>query len=82
MPINAGRVVYSRTIQVAQFEPKKVDVEVSFVVGDKETFNELLDEAMDKVPHRSAPIRKPHGSWRVRRKRWLFSAGTNERGCC
>ena len=47
MPINAGRVVCSRTIQVAQFEPKKVDVEVSFVVGDKETFNELLDEAMD-----------------------------------
>lgn len=46
MPITAGKVTYSRTIQVAQFEPRKAEVEISFEVGDKEIFDELMDEAM------------------------------------
>lgn len=47
MPITAGKVTYSRTIQVAQFEPKRAEVEISFEVADKEIFGELLDKAMD-----------------------------------
>lgn len=46
MPITGGKVTYSRTIQVAQFEPRKAEVEISFEVSSKEIFDELLDEAM------------------------------------
>lgn len=45
MPITAGRVVYSRTIQVRQFEPRHVDVEIAFEVGEKEKLQDLLDDA-------------------------------------
>lgn len=47
MPINAGKVIYSRTIQVRQFEPRHVEVEIAFEVGDKETLQDLIDEASD-----------------------------------
>ena len=47
MPITAGRVVYSRTVQVRQFEPRHVDVEIAFEVNDKEKLQDLLDEASD-----------------------------------
>lgn len=47
MPLNAGKVSYSRTIQVRQFEPRKVDVEISFVVVDKEKLQDLIDDASD-----------------------------------
>jgi hypothetical protein len=45
MPITSGRVLFSRTIQVAQFEPKRAEVEISFEVKDGEVFDELLQEA-------------------------------------
>jgi hypothetical protein len=45
MPITSGRVVYSRTVQVAQFEPRKVEVEIAFTVGPEEDLDELLDDA-------------------------------------
>lgn len=47
MPITGGKVVYSRTIQVAQFEPKRAEVEISFEVKDGEVFDQVLSEAMD-----------------------------------
>lgn len=47
MPLVAGKVSYSRTIQVRQFEPKHVDVEVAFEVGEKEKLQDLIDEASD-----------------------------------
>jgi hypothetical protein len=45
MPIVAGKVIYSRTIQVAQFEPRRVEVEISFEVHDGEILADLLDDA-------------------------------------
>lgn len=45
MPIVAGKVTFSKTIQAQQFEPKKAEVEVSFTCAEGENFQELLDEA-------------------------------------
>lgn len=45
MPIELTKVTYSRTIQVAQFEPRKVEIEITFSVGKNETYDELLQEA-------------------------------------
>lgn len=47
MPLIAGKVSYSRTIQVRQFEPRHVDVELSFEIGDGEKLQDLLDDASD-----------------------------------
>lgn len=47
MPIFSGKVTYSRTIQVRQFEPRHVEIEIGFEVGKNETFDELLLEAKD-----------------------------------
>ena len=58
MPITGGKVIYSRTIQVAQFEPKRAEVEISFEVGDKEVFGELIDEAMDIARDRATALVK------------------------
>jgi hypothetical protein len=45
MPITGAKVTYSRTVQVAQFEPRKVEIEISFTVNDKEDFEQLMDDA-------------------------------------
>ena len=47
MPLIGGRVSYSRTIQVRQFEPRKVDVEIAFEVSEKEKLQDLIDEASE-----------------------------------
>jgi hypothetical protein len=47
MPITSGKVVYSRTVQVAQFEPRKCEVEIAFEVHDGEVLADLLDEAKE-----------------------------------
>jgi hypothetical protein len=47
MPLTAGKVTYSKTIQERQFEPKHAAVEISFEVGDKEELAALLDEAKE-----------------------------------
>ncbi len=47
MPIVAGKVPYSRTIQVRQFEPRHVEVEIAFEVGEKEKLQDLIDDASD-----------------------------------
>ena len=45
MPLIAGKVTYSRTIQVRQFEPRHVSVEIAFEVGDKEKLGDLIEDA-------------------------------------
>ena len=47
MPLIAGKVMYSRTVQVRQFEPRHVEVEIAFEVGAKEKLQDLIDEASD-----------------------------------
>lgn len=44
MPIELTKVTYSRTIQVAQFEPRKVEIEISFSVNENEDYDTLLQE--------------------------------------
>lgn len=45
MPLVGGKITYSRTIQVAQFEPRKAEVEISFEVGEGELLDDLIQEA-------------------------------------
>ena len=47
MPLDAVKVTYSRTVQVAQFEPRKVEIEISFTVGKGQVFDDLMQEAKD-----------------------------------
>jgi hypothetical protein len=42
MQITSGRVVYSRTVQPAQFESKRAEVELSFVLSEKEELGDAL----------------------------------------
>jgi hypothetical protein len=43
MQITGGRVVYSRTVQPAQYESKKAEVELSFVLAEKEELGDALE---------------------------------------
>lgn len=43
--ITGGRVVYGRTVQPAQYESKKAEVEFTFAVAEGEDHNELLERA-------------------------------------
>lgn len=45
--ITGGKIFYSQTRQAAQFEPKKAEVELSFIVGEGETFAEVAKMAED-----------------------------------
>ena len=47
MQITGGRVVYSRTVQPVQFESKKAEVELSFVLAEGEKLGDALDEVAD-----------------------------------
>ena len=59
--ITKGRVTYGRTIQPAQYESKKAEVEIEFVIGEGEEVGEWLDRAgqmaQDKA-HELVGIRK------------------------
>ena len=44
MQITGGRVVFSRTVQPAQYESKRAEVELSFVLAEGEALGEALDE--------------------------------------
>lgn len=58
MPITAGKVTYSRTIQVAQFEPRKAEVELSFEAIDDEIFDDVMHEAMEIARHEANKLVK------------------------
>lgn len=47
MPLIAGKIIYSRTIQVRQFEPRHVSVEIAFEVGEKEKLQDLIEGASE-----------------------------------
>jgi hypothetical protein len=43
--ITGGKVTYGRTVQPAQYESKKAEVEISFVIGEGEDIGDMLDRA-------------------------------------
>jgi hypothetical protein len=45
MQITGGRVVYCRTVQPAQFESKRAEVELSFVLAENEALGAALEQA-------------------------------------
>lgn len=45
--ITGGKIFYSQTRQAAQFEPKKAEVELSFIVGEGEAFADIAKMAED-----------------------------------
>jgi hypothetical protein len=47
MQIISGRVVFSRTVQPAQYESKKAEVELNFVLSEGEEFDATLDIVAD-----------------------------------
>ena len=47
--ITQGRVVYSRTIQPAQYESKKGECELTFVLAEGEDLGNALDECAELV---------------------------------
>jgi hypothetical protein len=49
MQITGGRVVYSRTVQPAQYESKRGEVELTFVLAEGEDLGAALDEVADLV---------------------------------
>jgi hypothetical protein len=72
--INGGRVVFSRSVQPAQYESKKAEVELTFIIpeGNDPADTSMLDQAMalaqakaleavglKKVPQVAAPVQKP-----------------------
>jgi hypothetical protein len=42
--ITGGRVVFSRTVQPAQYESKKSEVELTFVLAEGEKLADTLDQ--------------------------------------
>lgn len=45
--VTGGKIFYSQTRQAAQFEPKKAEVELSFVVGEGESYEQIAKVAED-----------------------------------
>lgn len=62
MQIMGGKVTYARTVQPAQYESKKAEVEISFTLSDGEEMGDSLDRAgnwaMTKC-HEMVGITKP-----------------------
>lgn len=62
MQIMGGKVTYARTVQPAQYESKKAEVEISFTLSDGEEMGDSLDRAgnwaMQKC-HEMVGITKP-----------------------
>ena len=51
--ITSGRVVYSRTVQPAEYESKRAEVELAFVVEDGESAEDAVS-AVAKIVKRKA----------------------------
>ena len=49
MQITRGKVLFGRTIQPAQFESKKAEAELEFVLAEGEELGDALDEVGDMV---------------------------------
>ena len=48
MQITSGRVVFSRTVQPAQYESKKAEVELSFVLAEGEELKDTIEEVGER----------------------------------
>ena len=48
MQITSGRVVYSRTVQPAQYESKRAEVELNFVLTEGEELGHTLAAVADR----------------------------------
>lgn len=44
--VTSGRVVYSRTVQPAQYESERAEVELAFIVEDGRSVEDAVDAAM------------------------------------
>jgi len=53
MHITGGRVVFSRSVQPAQFENKKAEVELTFTLHEGEELGDALDEVGRLVEHKA-----------------------------
>lgn len=47
--ITSGRVVFSKTVQDAQFEPRRAEVELSFAVGEGEDVGDAVTAAGEQA---------------------------------
>ncbi len=47
MQITSGRVVYSRTVQPAQYESKRAEIELTFVLAEGEKLGDALDKTAE-----------------------------------
>ncbi len=51
--ITGGRVLFSRTVQPAQYETKRAEVEITFVLAEGEDLGSSLDEAAKTVKRKA-----------------------------
>lgn len=66
--ITGGRVVFSRTVQPAQYESKRAEVELTFVLAEGEELNSTLNDVslkaksqvLDILGINSSPAHKPY----------------------
>jgi hypothetical protein len=47
--ITGGKITYARTIQPAQYESKRAEVELTFVLAEGEDLGNTLDDVARKV---------------------------------
>lgn len=47
--ITSGKVSYARTVQPVQFESKKAEVELSFILAEGEDLDNTLEDVGNKV---------------------------------
>lgn len=56
MQITGGRVVYARTVQPAQYESKKSEVELSFTLDEGEKLGNALEEVGEIVQEKALAL--------------------------
>lgn len=50
--VTGGRVVFSRTVKVTEYEPKKAEAELTFSLDEGEDYKELFDHASAAAAHK------------------------------
>ena len=53
MQITGGKISYSRTVQPAQYESKKAEVELAFVLDDGEELGDAQDDVEALVKNKA-----------------------------
>lgn len=70
--ITSGRVAYSRTVQPAQFESERAEVELSFVVEEGRDVGDLVDSVLAVAKERALAGLSVRGKRRVARSGGRF----------